>query len=53
MAAKLARLIYRMMRYGMEYVDQGAELYEQQHRQRQIQSVKRKAAVLGLKIIAA
>src|SRR5437879_2976192 len=24
MAAKLARLIYRMLRYGMKYVDQGA-----------------------------
>jgi len=53
MAAKLARLIYRMMRYGMEYVDRGAEFYEKEHRQRQIQSVKRKAASLGLKIIAA
>src|SRR5256885_12632090 len=24
MAAKLARLVYRMLRYGMKYVDQGA-----------------------------
>src|SRR5882724_478836 len=31
MAAKLARLIYRMMRYGMKYVDQGARFYEAQH----------------------
>jgi hypothetical protein len=28
MAAKLARLVYRMLRYGMKYVDQGAKLYE-------------------------
>jgi len=28
MAAKLARLVYRMLRYGMKYVDQGAEFYE-------------------------
>ena len=27
MAAKLARLIYRMLRYGMKYADQGAECY--------------------------
>ncbi len=33
MAAKLARLVYRMLRYGMKYVDQGAELYETQHPQ--------------------
>jgi Transposase IS116/IS110/IS902 family len=26
MAAKLARLLYRMLRYGMKYADQGAEL---------------------------
>ena len=26
MAAKLARLIYRMLRYGMKYVDKGADL---------------------------
>ena len=25
MAAKLARLLYRMLRLGMKYVDQGAE----------------------------
>jgi len=25
MAAKLARLVYRMLRYGMNYVDQGAQ----------------------------
>jgi Transposase IS116/IS110/IS902 family len=28
MAAKLARLVYRMLRYGMKYVDQGALLYQ-------------------------
>jgi len=27
MAAKLARLVYRMLHYGMEFVDQGAEFY--------------------------
>lgn len=53
MAAKLARLIYRMLRYGMEYVDRGAALYEQQHRQRQVHFLKQRAAALGLKVIAA
>lgn len=50
MAAKLARLVYRMLRYGMQYVDQGAELYEARHRQRQIHSLKLKAAELGFAI---
>ena len=36
MAAKLARLVYRMLRYGMKYVDRGAAFYEAQHRQLQI-----------------
>jgi transposase len=53
MAAKLARLVYRMLRYGMNYVDQGMEFYETQHRKLQINSLKRKAARLGLQIIEA
>ena len=28
MAAKLARLVYRMLRYGMKYVDKGADFYQ-------------------------
>src|SRR5712672_1407060 len=40
MAAKLARLVYRMLRYGMQCVDQGAEFYEAQHRNRQINHLK-------------
>jgi len=51
MAAKLARLVYRMLRYGMEYVDKGAAFYEQQHQKRQIQLLRRKAAELGFQIV--
>lgn len=53
MAAKLARLIYRMLRYGMRFVDQGAEVYEAAHHQREIHYLKRKAASLGFQIIEA
>jgi len=53
MAAKLARLIYRMLRYGMQFVDRGAEFYEAQHRGLQINYLKRKAAILGFHIIEA
>ena len=52
MAAKLARLVYRMLRYGMEYVDQGAAFYEAQHRQLQIKQLKWKAAKLGYQVTA-
>jgi hypothetical protein len=51
MAAKLARLTYRMLRCGMKYVNQGAEFYEAQHRKQQVIHLKRKAAQLGLEII--
>ena len=53
MAAKLARLVYRMLRYGMKYVDRGAALYEAQQRNRQIRYLKHKAAQLGLRIVEA
>src|SRR5256885_91770 len=53
MAAKLARLVYRMLRYGMRFIDRGAEFYEAQHRWRQINSLKRKAAAFGFKIVDA
>jgi transposase len=51
MAAKLARLFYRMLRYGMKYVDQGAAFYETQHRNLQIKYLKSKAAKLGFQFV--
>ena len=51
MAAKLARLVYRMLRYGMKYVDQGARFYEAQHRDLQIKQLKWKAAKLGFRVV--
>ena len=53
MAAKLARLVYRMLRYGMQFVDRGAMFYEASHRQRQINFLRRKAAKLGFQIVLA
>ena len=53
MAAKLARLVYRMLRYGMKYLDQGAGFYEAQYRKQQVSYLKRRAAQLGLQIIEA
>jgi transposase len=50
MAAKLARLVYRMLRYSMKYADQGATFYELQHRQSQIKQLKSKAASLGYQV---
>jgi len=50
MAAKLARLVYRMLRYGMKYVDQGAAVYELRHRELQIKRLKAKAQKLGYRV---
>jgi transposase len=53
MAHRLARLVYRMLKYGQRYVDKGAEYYEQRYRQQQIQLLTKKATKLGLRITAA
>ena len=50
MTAKLARLVYRMLRYGMKYVDQGAAFYELRHRELQIKRLKSNGANLGYQI---
>ena len=36
MAAKLARLVYNMLRHGMEYVDRETDFYEQQQHERRL-----------------
>lgn len=53
MTAKQARLVYRMLRYGMLYVDQGVEFYEAQNRQLQVNHLKRKASQLRFQVIEA
>src|SRR5262249_42227520 len=53
MAAKLARLVYRTLRYGMQFVDHGAKFYEAQRRKQQINYLKWKAARLGFQITEA
>jgi transposase len=51
MAAKLARLIYRMLKYGQEYVDKGTALYEEKYRHQQIQLLAKKAAQHGFALV--
>ena len=53
MAHRLARLVYRMLKYGQKYVDKGADYYEQRSRQQQIDFVRKKAAQLGLQVTPA
>lgn len=53
MAAHLARLIYRMLTRGKAWVDRGAEEYQKRRAQRELQSLQRKAAARGLKLVPA
>lgn len=49
-AHHLARLVYRMLKYGVEYVDKGMEFYQQRYQQQQIKWIEKKASDLGLTI---
>ena len=46
-ARKLAILFYNALRYGMAYVDKGANYYEEQYRKKVIGNLKRRAESLG------
>jgi transposase len=50
MAHRLARLVYRMLKYGQRYIDKGAEYYEHRYRRQQIEFLTKKAAKLGFQI---
>jgi transposase len=51
MAHKLAVLVYRMLRWGQEYVDKGLQYYEERNREQQIHLLKKRAAKLGLLVV--
>lgn len=52
-AHKIASIIYAMLKNKQPYHDPGADYFEEQHRQRAIASLKRKAKNLGLEVIPA
>jgi len=51
-AHKLACLVYRMLKYGKEYVTQSIEEYESRIKQQLERSLRRKAAALGYELVA-
>ena len=53
MAHMLARLIYRLLRYGTAYYDKGADHYERQYRENQIKWLNKQAAQLHMQLIPA
>jgi len=53
MAHHLARLIYRMIKYGQDYIDKGLAAYEAKYREQRLQWLEKQAKELNLKVVAA
>jgi transposase len=51
-AHKLARLVYRMLKFGTEYVDAGQDYYEQHYRSRVLRNLRKKAHDFGFELVA-
>jgi len=52
-ARKLAAYIYRLLRFGTEYVDIGVEEYEQRNHQRRMKALKARARHMGYRLVPA
>lgn len=50
-AHKIAKIIYNMLRYQLEYKETGQDYYEQQYRDRVVRNLKRKAESLGYNLV--
>ena|SRR2546425_1725201 len=46
-AHKLARLYWTLLQFGQEYVDAGAQVYEERYRKRVVTSLRKRAKALG------
>jgi transposase len=50
-AHKLARLVYRMLNYGQEYVERGQDYYENKYRDRVLRNLAKTAKQLDLQLV--
>jgi len=50
-ARKLAQLVYRMLRFGQDYVDEGQEAYESRFQNNRLQGIQRAAKDMGFELI--
>ena len=50
-AHKLACQVYRLLKYGGDYVDQGNELFEQRQQERDLKNLKRRAREMGYELL--
>jgi transposase len=52
-AHKLARLVYALLKHGMDYVAQGMAEYEAKYRERKLRAMARQARELGFQLVPA
>lgn len=50
-AHKLAKLVYRMLKYGMDYIDSGQQCYENRYRERVIKNLTKRAREMGYAVV--
>ena len=50
-AHKLARLVYRLLKHGEAYVQQGIEDYEKKFKERKLYGLKKAAAAMGFQLL--
>lgn len=50
-AHKLAVLVYRMLKYGMQYVEQGQQAYETQYQQRTLRMLAKRVKQMGYAMV--
>jgi transposase len=50
-ANKIARTVYHMLKYHVQYEDMGSEEFERQHKERDLNTLRKKAAKLGFSLV--
>jgi transposase len=50
-AHKLARIIFNMLKHGVEYIETGQNYYETQYRDRLVKNLKKRAHLLGFDLV--
>ena len=49
---RLAQLVYRVLRYGMDYVDEGQAAYEARFRHNRLAGIEKAAKEMGYALVA-
>lgn len=50
-ANKIARTVYHLLKYHVQYQEMGAEEFERQHRERDLKALRKKATKLGFRLV--